>query len=327
MLSLQPLSNHTLLLSKDLDEACDRIGHLLWPHRMRVLHQQSGINARVDGLSLNPIDIFCLQYGAGVEMEPGEINDYYLIQTTLSGAGMVSNGNRRCETRVGLTTIVSPSEPTTTRMDAYCRRLILRVSKSAMEAHLSQLLNRELDVPLVFDLSMPHSTSSGRAWENTLTFLCQQFDQREDVLRNPVLKRHFTDLVITQLLTTQPHNYSEQLAKDSSSQVLPVHVRRARDYIEANLGERCSLTELAQHSGVAARTLQNGFQRFLGLSPSAYVREQRMARVHQMLQQASTDNERVTDILLQLGIGNQGRFAQQYKRRYGCLPSQTLASS
>jgi AraC-like DNA-binding protein len=323
MLHANPLSNHNLFASHDLDETRERIGHFLWPHRMRILRNDAHIETRLDGISLDNTDLFCLQYGAEVQLDPGEIGDYYLVQTTLSGTGHVTNGSRAADTGIGLTTIVSPSQATSIKMDAQCRRLILRIRRSDLERQLCQMLSRELKAPLVFELELHHSTPAGSAWLQTLEYLCQQFNLRAGCLDNPLLQQQFANMAITLLLSTQQHNYSEQLGK-SRQVALPRHVCQARDYIDANLGESISLADLAVCVGVTARTLQNGFQRFLDCTPTEYMREQRLERAHRALLGADPEQAQVTDILLDLGIGNQGRFAQLYKTRFGCLPSHTL---
>lgn len=326
MLQPHPLSNHNLFASHNLEETCHRIGDFLWPHRMQVLSGGDSVTTRLDGIRLDSVELFCLEYGAEVQLEPGEINDFYLVQTTLSGTGLVVNGNRRANTAAGMTTVVSPSEPTTTRMDASCRRLILRVRRDLVENRLSRLLNREMKAPLLFDLELSHESEAGAAWLRTLDYLCQQYQCHDASLGSDPIRHQFAELLIAQLINTQPHNYSDQL-RQSAPVALPCHVRRARDFIDANLGDTLMLADLADIVGVSARTLQNGFQRFLELSPSEYIREQRLQRAHLELKRADPASAKVTDILLSVGIGNQGRFAQIYKRRYGCLPSQTLSGA
>lgn len=326
MLQPHPLSNHNLFASQNLEETCHRIGDFLWPHSMQMLRGGGNVETRLDGIQLDSVELFCLQYGAEVQLEPGEINDFYLVQTTLSGTGLVVNGNRRAATSAGMTTVVSPSEPTITRMDANCRRLILRVRRDLVENRVSRLLNREMKAPLLFDLKLSQQTEAGAAWLRTLDYLCQQYQRYDESLGSGAMRHQFAELLIAQLINTQPHNYSGQLAQ-SAPVALPCHVRRARDYIDANLGETLMLADLAEIVGVSARTLQNGFQRFLDRSPTEYIREQRLQRAHLELQRADPASAKVTDILLGVGIGNQGRFAQIYKRRYGCLPSQTLSGA
>ncbi len=74
---------------------------------------------------------------------------------------------------------------------------------------------------------------------------------------------------------------------------------------------------------MSIRTLQKGFGQYLQQTPVEYIREQRLKHVHQALQTTQI-NETVTDILLRYGIQSFGHFSTIYKKRYGCLPSQTL---
>ena len=323
MLQPHPLSGHNLFASRDLEETCHYVSDLLWPHRMRLLNGQNSVDTRLDGIQLDCVELFCLQYGAEVQLEPGEIDDFYLVQTTLAGNGLVVNGTRQAATRAGITTIVSPTEPTTTRMDADCQRLILRIRRDLVESRISRLLQKEVKSPLIFDLELSRRNGTDAAWLRTLDCICQQYSLHDQCLSVGSIRRQFAELLITQLLNTQPHNYSEQL-QGGTLTALPAHVRRARDYIDAHLGDSLSMAELADAVGVSARTLQNGFQRFMEQTPTEYIREQRLQRAHTELQQADPTQSGVTDILFSLGISNPGRFAQIYRQRYGCLPSATL---
>jgi len=71
------------------------------------------------------------------------------------------------------------------------------------------------------------------------------------------------------------------------------------------------------------RSLQNGFKHFLGLTPLEYVRRHRLERLHAALLE-SDGGANVTELMLECGIVNFGRYAQYYRQQYGCLPSETL---
>ncbi|WZB72981.1 AraC family transcriptional regulator [Achromobacter xylosoxidans] len=160
------------------------------------------------------------------------------------------------------------------------------------------------------------------AVRQTLDYLCR-LHQDPDIDRlAPALAAGFPDYLMSLLLMQLPHNYSDALRADRR-QPLPLHVRRARDYIESHLDEAVTLAELAALSGVSTRTLQNGFARFLGQSPIDYIRGLRLARVHAALEQAGP-GDNVTDILLRHGVTSFGHFASHYRKRYGCRPSDTL---
>lgn len=108
-----------------------------------------------------------------------------------------------------------------------------------------------------------------------------------------------------------------------SSSPLPRSVRRALDAMRANVGRDWRLAELAKASGVSERTLQRQFQNFLGKSPVAVLRDIGFERARRDLLCAGPTT-RITDVALACGFPHCGRFAVEYRRRYGETPSQTL---
>jgi AraC-like DNA-binding protein/tetratricopeptide (TPR) repeat protein len=94
------------------------------------------------------------------------------------------------------------------------------------------------------------------------------------------------------------------------------------DLMQANCGHQYRLTELAALAKVPSRTLQRQFRQFIGMSPLAKLRELRLERARrELLRVASTTT--VADIAHRCGFGHLGRFAAEYKRRYGEAPSTT----
>jgi AraC-like DNA-binding protein/tetratricopeptide (TPR) repeat protein len=108
-----------------------------------------------------------------------------------------------------------------------------------------------------------------------------------------------------------------------SSSPLPRSVRRALDAMRANVGRDWRLAELARLAGVSGRTLQRQFLRFLCKSPVAVLRDVGFQRARHDLLRAGPAT-RITDVALACGFAHCGRFAVEYRRRYGETPSQTL---
>ncbi len=77
-------------------------------------------------------------------------------------------------------------------------------------------------------------------------------------------------------------------------------------------------------SGVSVRRLQQGFREYVGQTPFQYLRDVRLERAHADLVNSGPSTT-VTDIALRWGIMHTGRFAADYRRKYGRAPSQTLA--
>jgi AraC-like DNA-binding protein/tetratricopeptide (TPR) repeat protein len=105
--------------------------------------------------------------------------------------------------------------------------------------------------------------------------------------------------------------------------LLPRDVKKAMELMRADPAGRRSIGELAAACGVASRTLQKHFRLFLGRTPGEVLDELRLDRVRQELLQARPEAS-VTESATRHGIGHLGRFAADYRRRYGETPSATL---
>jgi transcriptional regulator GlxA family with amidase domain len=111
---------------------------------------------------------------------------------------------------------------------------------------------------------------------------------------------------------------------------VPSHLSAIRLAIE--LIESCpelplTTPVLAAWCNVSVRTLQYGFQRHMGISPMAYVREERLRRAHLDLRSADPCSTTVTEIAQRWGFTHQGRFSAAHKDRYGDTPAQVLRAS
>jgi AraC-like DNA-binding protein len=104
---------------------------------------------------------------------------------------------------------------------------------------------------------------------------------------------------------------------------LPADLMRALDWLRGHLSEPVQLDTLAAVSGTRPRTLERHFRMFLGTTPLGWTRRMRLARARRALLHAGPE-DRVTDIALSNGFAQLGRFAAEYRRAFGELPSRTM---
>ena len=138
----------------------------------------------------------------------------------------------------------------------------------------------------------------------------------------------FEQFILTGLLLSHPHNYSDALRR-LEKPITPRDVRRAIDYIEAHLDQAVTVADLVKATGVAGRTLFMHFKDFKGVSPMRYLRNARLRQVRQALLRAEQDAS-VTEIAMSTGFTHMGRFSVEYRRRFGETPfanPQTAAST
>ncbi len=107
---------------------------------------------------------------------------------------------------------------------------------------------------------------------------------------------------------------------------LPADLVRALEWLRSHVSEPVKLDALAAVSGVPPRTLERHFRMFLGTTPLGWTRRMRLARARLALQQAGLEDS-VTNIALANGFAQLGRFAAEYRRAFGELPSRTMRRS
>ena len=101
-------------------------------------------------------------------------------------------------------------------------------------------------------------------------------------------------------------------------------IRRSREFFEECKDASIQVAELTNAIGVSERTLRTAFNEYYGIGPCRYLQLRQIHQVHCALKAADPEEESVTDILLQSGQWELGRFAARYRQIYGELPSETL---
>ena len=81
---------------------------------------------------------------------------------------------------------------------------------------------------------------------------------------------------------------------------------------------------MAHFAGVSIRSLQDGFKKYVGMSPTDYLRNVRLNRVREELLAERSFDSSIADIAFRWGFTHLGRFAKLYHERFGELPSETI---
>lgn len=314
--------NEHSLKSHDIEETVDMVGNHLWPHRMRIKQARGTVNSRVLGHLLGDFSVLDLAYGATVEVRPDAAPDFYLVHIPVSGYAELHYGKVQTRSTPETISISSPSALSYVYMEQDTRHLNIRFDRETLEAHLQSLIGHEIHAPLVFQIETPSQSTAGAALIQTLDSLFLQARTVPQMFNHNHVVEQYKNLLMSILISMFQHSYTE-LLHHGRHQPVPWHVRQAKDYIEENLTEFISLANVAEFVCVSARTLQNGFRQFEGISPAEYIRGRRLQRLHQALL-AADPSSRTTDIMLEQGITSFGRYAHYYQQRYHCLPSETL---
>jgi AraC-like DNA-binding protein len=145
-------------------------------------------------------------------------------------------------------------------------------------------------------------------------------------LTAPVLQRmavgHIRDLVATAV----------GAAGDAAALAEAGGIRAARLYaIKTDITRRLashdlSVTAVAARHGVSPRYVQALFETE-GTTFSEFVRGQRLARAHQLLDDPHRLRTQISEIAFEVGFSDLSHFNRDFRRRYGVAPSDVRAAA
>ena len=82
--------------------------------------------------------------------------------------------------------------------------------------------------------------------------------------------------------------------------------------------------ELLEATDISERSLQYLIMWKYGITPTTYLKRVRLNGIRKILQRATAEKTKVSDIANQSGFWHMGQFAKDYKQLFGELPSETL---
>jgi AraC-like DNA-binding protein len=315
------------LNTSDLDEAVTVIGTHFYGNVVDVLSPSARRAAQLDVVSVGSAMVGDLSLGTDVRMRFGELGAYH-VDVLLSGELLWRQGTTAPRLATANTAAVFQpfGDTVLERWSADCRMLAVKIDRVVLDDYLARLLDAPVTSAPRLGPVIDTSRGAGASWRRLIKMLTADASEPEGLVHHPVVGAQFQEAVISGLLMMTEHQYRDRL--DNARQVFPAPrtVRRALDLILAYPERPWTITTLAQATGLSPRSLQHGFQRHVGMSPMAQLRETRLARVHADLMRADPHEVTVTEVAARWGFLHLGRFAGAYRARYGVPPSRTLRS-
>lgn len=322
----EPLSNFNLLHSNDVDFSQSLVSEVYCEHSL-VPVNNTKVDAKLNAVEGTKLTFGYLTYGVDAKILLPPLPPCYHVNITLAGNSCISrNGKTAFTEGMKSGAILLPDEKASVLWSKDAKQYALKFPREKLENHLSALINERVHGPIDFDLTFDLQNNAGRSLLRACILLQAEWEEQSTLILSPVARRHLESLVMTNFLLAAKSPYTEKIYGIHQQNENPgkMLVEKVKDYIEENVHELPELAELTTYAGVSARSLQIGFKQHVGLSPMEYVRNIRMQRAHEQLENAVYTGENVTDIAMRWGFYNVGRFSQLYKRMYGQSPRETI---
>lgn len=319
------LSAFPLFSSGDADEARQKVASVFCPHDLRPVNTHTRFASRHNLVRLGETALNYLTYGTDVDILPGCLESFYLIQVPVASTALVRCGNQEVLSSTDTASILNPHEPTRMRWKHDNHQLMLWVSRASIERRLTEHIGDEPNTPLSFEVALPQNEGLTSSWCRMLRDLANNIDQcGAEWLNYRPTAAAMEDCLIRGLLQLHRHNYSERLHHPQQA-ALPRHVKRAVEYIHAHVEHTITVGDLARIACVSVRALEEGFRKHYDSTPLVYLRDTRLDCVRRALLSAAPGSDKVAVLAHRYGFAHLGRFSAYYKARFGESPSQTVA--
>ncbi len=308
-----PLASRRLCSTTSVPEAEAHLGGFLWPHRLTLRTGIRHLRFVHNGARFGRIGVHALSYGPQVRISIEPRSE--AVQFVLALEGESRLGQRGCEVTMsaGRMCAIEATGPARLELSEGCRLLVLWVEPAALRAAGTGGRRLPGFARGPFDVS---AAAPGLA--RLLGVVCADLDASTPGLDDPAVSAPIEQALYTLLLRlTRADAGTEPAAR------VPDYLQRVLAYARAHLADPLDLADLAQVAGVSPRALQLAFRRHCNTTPLAWLRERRLELAHAALAGERDSGSSVSAVALDCGFTHLGRFAQQYRERFGEKPSAT----
>ncbi|MFI7545855.1 AraC family transcriptional regulator [Actinoplanes sp. NPDC049599] len=312
----------TSFSSVDIDDTREMLNRFYYPLTVGVPDGAEGFRFHAEVIQLGPLTVGRLGFGASVTLVAPELGGYHV---TIPTAGFVHTRHAGHEVVAGASTgaIFGPGQPVHARYDAHSAELNVKITRTALEDELATLLGRPVKGPIGLPPAINVGAGAAQSWRRLVQLLSTEHEYPGSLVWRPVFAEQLRRSVLNGLLLSVQHRFSDELSATPPSSP-PRTVQRVVDAINDAPDRAFSAADLAAIAGVSVRTLQEGFRRYVGCSPMAYLQSVRLNLAHEALRREDPARVTVAAVAHRSGFAHLGRFSTAYRARFGVSPSETL---
>lgn len=320
----RPLANRPLFAGTDIDQGREMLSQLFTEVTLEP-YAGNRYSTVINGVALTRSALCYIEHPEGMITSTRAPVDFHTIQLPLTGAAefRIDGQPAQADTEHGV--VLSAGEQVSLETLPGNRMLCFIVDRGVMRDMVTAVTGRA-DLPVIrfapqFDPAEPRTAS-------LLSFLKNftiELNRPGGILESPAAVASFEHTLTTFMLFGLDHNLSDILnapARDAGAD----QVRLVEDYITANYIDPISMETIARETGHSANSIFRAFRKYRDYTPMQFLRNVRMKMVRMRLLSA-TSLDSVGETAMDCGFTHLGRFAIDYRRRFGEAPSETLVRS
>ena len=284
------------------------------------------LDVRLNVIKIGRITAGYLRFGDAMRVRTTEAANYHLDIPIAGSSAMRSGLGPPVYATPSTAAVFMPGRPAELDCDRDCAQICLMFPREDIHAELENLLGEPVAPPLEFTRPMDLRTPAGATFLETLHLIDLASAPGNRLLSHPLARLRLEQVLMLTLLLTQPNNYSAALQRTPKTPG-PGPITQAIELIRARPEHPWTVATLAAEVAVSVRSLQAGFTHTVGQPPMRYLRQVRLERVHDELIHAAPGATTISQTATRWGFTHLGRFASEYRRTFGELPSAFLTRS
>lgn len=275
----------------------------------------SGIAGEANRIILPGVVLHYCRYEAPAKVTFGDMPGYRQF-FPISGSGRLGVDGASIDLSVNTSGLVRPGSTFSAEYGAGYSHLVVQIDESVLREKSGRVTGEDWETFQPIANATLDGVGTWRLRQIALGLAAQFTGERP---HSPLLVAELEQALISTFLFDHLHGPAAPLV---SRRTTGDTMRRLESYIEAHWQSDVTVEDLAVACGMSVRSVFSYFKQQRNATPSAYLREVRLARAKALLD-AGGDGS-VMEIAQTCGFANFGHFAQRYRERYGELPSHTL---
>lgn len=312
--TLSGMSRRPRLTPQDWGQASHAVAHEYFPHELRLLGGTHEPRLTLRTLDLGSVLIGHVGWGADVAIEC-EYPGAYEVNMPITGHFESRGRFGPATSVVGQGTVFSADAPSLiSHWDATCTVLGVKLASSWFEVEAEKILGADRgSLRSLMPEQLSLSSGRAKAWHHLITSLAANLHDSDLFLDSELVRRQLAGAVAVGLVEACC------LENGGGAASRPRMIRRVVEALHDDPGRAWTAADMAVLAGTSSRRLQEGFQRWIGRSPTQYLVDVRLQRAHADL--IADPLLTVSDVAARWGFSSASRFAAAYKQRYGTPPS------
>lgn len=317
-----PLSAFPMFAGEDADQTRQALSRIFTEASLTPKRDIASFRTVINGVRLSKTHLAFIQTENAYQAGPNEPLDFHTIQLTQSGNCLfeTQSGSAFGTREKGV--MLSAADKVKVNASDNNSIIAVVIKDHVVRDFISSLIGHAKHPPIRFTpevyLTQPRTAS---LLSIIYTFI-RELDRPGGILEAHAAVASFELTLITSILFGLEHNLSDAI-RSPAAEAGAAQVRDIEQYLEAHATRPIDIKTLTKETGHSVDSIYRAFRRHRDYTPIAFLRDVRMRLARERLLNAGSGSS-VTRIALECGFAHLGRFAVEYKRRFGESPSETL---